>query len=93
MTEFTLSEGHVLGLMPEAGAVRLFGNAILPLTPAGDSPRAEIYLVVKNAEAFHLRAIQNGAREISEMQDRDWGHTAAYSIDHDGYIIAFAESQ
>ena len=91
MTEFSLSENTVLGLMPEAGAVRLFGNKIKPPTSAGLSPRAELYLVVENAESFHLRAIENGAREISEMQARDWGHTVAYSIDPDGYVIAFAE--
>lgn len=91
MTEFSVSEDTILGLMPEAGAVRLFGDAITPPTAAGSSPRAEIYLVVEDAERYHRRAIQNGAREISEMRERDWGHTAAYSIDPDGYVIAFAE--
>ncbi|MBK6750165.1 MAG: VOC family protein [Pyrinomonadaceae bacterium] len=91
MTEFSLSEGTVIGLMPEAGAVRLFGDEVTPPVAAGLSPRAEIYLVVKSAEAFHSRAIKNGAREISGIKVRDWGHTAAYSIDPDGYVIAFAE--
>ena len=91
MTEFSLSKDTILGLMPEAGAVRLFGDKIIPPLPAGLSPRAEIYLVVENAGGYHLRALHNGAREISEIQERDWGHTAAYSIDPDGYVIAFAE--
>lgn len=91
MTEFSLSEGIIIGLMPEVGVVRLFGDEITPPVAAGRSPRAEIYLVMKDAEAYHSRAIKNGAREISGMQARDWGHTAAYSIDPDGYVVAFAE--
>lgn len=90
MTEFTLTEGAILGLMPETGVYRLFGNKIKPLMPAEHSPRAELYLVVGNAEAYHLRALEHGGREISGMQERDWGHAAAYSIDPDGYVIAFA---
>ena len=78
------------GLMPEGGAVRLFGDKITRPTPAGISPRAEIYLVVDDPEAFHLRAIDAGSREISPLQARDWGHEAAYSLDPDGYVIAFA---
>lgn len=91
MTEFSLSDNTILGLMPEAGAQRLFADAITPPTPARRSPRAEIYLVVEDPDDYHLRAIQNGAREISKMQARDWGHVAAYSIDPDGYVIAFAK--
>ena len=90
MTEFTLSEGTIIGLMPEAGAVRLFGEHIVPPTPAGGSPRAEIYLIVDDPEALHQRALKAGAREIGPLKLRDWGHEAAYSIDADGYVIAFA---
>ena len=90
MTEFAIGEETVLGLMPEGGAVRLFGDKITRPTPAGISPRAEIYLVVDDPEAFHLRAIDAGSREISPLQARDWGHEAAYSLDPDGYVIAFA---
>jgi predicted enzyme related to lactoylglutathione lyase len=91
MTEFSIDSETVIGLMPEAGAVRLFGDKINKPLAAGRSPRAEIYLVVDDASAYHSRAISAGAREISPMERRDWGHKAAYSLDPDGYVIAFAE--
>ena len=90
MTEFAIGDETILGMMPEAGAVRLFGDKITRPTPAGSAPRAEIYLIVDNIEAFHLRALNAGAREISPLKARDWGHEAAYSLDPDGYVLAFA---
>lgn len=91
MTEFKIGSQTVLGLMPEHGAKRLFGERIDQPAAAGLSPRAEIYLVVDDAAAYHSRAIIYGGREISGLQERDWGHTAAYCLDPDGYVLAFAE--
>lgn len=91
MTEFTLSGGAVLGLMPLEGIRRLLGA---PLRSLGDStgpPRAELYLVVPDAAAAHGRALAAGARELSALAVRDWGQRAAYSADPDGYVLAFAE--
>lgn len=90
MTEFAIGRETILGLMPEAGAVRLFGDKITPLVPAGHSPRAEIYLIVDHPEVYHGRALAAGATELSPLKLRDWGHEAAYSLDPDGYVIAFA---
>ncbi|HEX6125329.1 MAG TPA: VOC family protein [Pyrinomonadaceae bacterium] len=87
MTEFTLGEDAVLGLMPVAGAERLLRLSMSETS----GPRAELYLVVGSAAEYHSRAIAAGAREISPLGDRDWGHTAAYSIDADGNVLAFAE--
>ena len=87
MTEFTLGDDAVLGLMPAAGAERLLGMNV----PTNVGPRAELYLVVDSAVEFHARAVALGAREISPLQARDWGHRAAYSMDVDGNVIAFAE--
>jgi uncharacterized protein len=92
MTEFGLREGCVLGIMPEAGIRRLLGSA-LPDAPATSAPRAELYLLVEDPGAFHARALRAGARELSPLMERDWGHRAAYSLDPDGYVIAFAESK
>lgn len=90
MTEFELPGGSVLGLMPEAGIARLLGDA-LP-NPAGAAvPRAELYLIVDDAQAYHGRALASGGRLLSELQPRDWGHRAAYSLDPDSHVIAFAE--
>lgn len=87
MTEFTLGDHVVLGLMPEAGAARLLG-----LDPAagGASPRAELYLVVDDPAAPHARALSAGATELSALAPRDWGDEAAYSSDLDGHVLAFA---
>ena len=38
-----------------------------------------------------LQSLHAGAIEISPMADRDWGHRAAYSLDPDGHLLAFAE--
>ena len=87
MTEFVLGEDAVLGLMPTEGVERLLR---LPVTETS-GPRTELYLVVESAQGYHARAIASGARELSALAERDWGHTAAYSIDADGNVLAFAE--
>ncbi len=89
MTELELAGGAVLGLMPEAGIERLLGGAIEPSrlrTPG----RAELYLVVDDPAGHHARALACGARELSPLSARAWGHVAAYSLDADGYVLAFA---
>jgi catechol 2,3-dioxygenase-like lactoylglutathione lyase family enzyme len=92
MTEFALADQCVLGLMPEAGAKRLLGEG-LPDPAAGNGlPRAELYLLVPRPEDYHRRAIACGAIELSGLAIRDWGHRAAYSLDPDGHVLAFAES-
>ncbi|MBK7392091.1 MAG: glyoxalase [Chloracidobacterium sp.] len=86
MTEFALGNDAVLGLMPLSSASRLLGQELL----SSGEPRAEIYLMVDAPNNFHARALAAGAREISPYLARDWGHSAAYSIDKDGNVIAFA---
>lgn len=90
MTEFALGEGLVLGLMPEAGATRLLGIEPERFDVARATPRAEIYLVVDDAAAYHQRAVGAGAVELSPLSVRDWGHEAAYSLDPDRHVLAFA---
>jgi len=90
MTEFRLSAETVLGLMPSAGIERLLGVAVGDAVPSAGAARAELYLVVEDAESYHRRAVEAGARELSPLSLRDWGHTVAYSIDADGYVLAFA---
>ncbi|HAU89851.1 MAG TPA: glyoxalase [Elusimicrobia bacterium] len=89
MTEFELGPGCVLGLMPEKGIMRLLPE--LP-DPAGARgvPRAEVYLTVPDPAACHASALAAGARELSPLAARDWGHEAAYSLDRDGHVLAFA---
>jgi uncharacterized glyoxalase superfamily protein PhnB len=90
MTEFTLAEGAVLGLMPEAGIKALLGQGLPDPATARGIPRSELYLVVNKPGAHHERALAAGARELSPLARRDWGDDAAYSLDPDGHVIAFA---
>ncbi|MGQ0762075.1 MAG: VOC family protein [Acidobacteriota bacterium] len=90
MTEFRLEDSTVLGLMPEAGIANLLGPAIAHPALARGVPRSEVYLVVENPTAFYARAITAGARGLSQLALRDWGHQAAYCLDPDGHVLAFA---
>lgn len=91
MTEFDLGGGAVLGLMPETGIKRLLGDSLPDPAQAHGVPRAELYLLVEDAATSHTRALDAGARELSPLLPRDWGHRAAYSLDPDGHVLAFAE--
>jgi uncharacterized glyoxalase superfamily protein PhnB len=91
MTEFPLSESCVLGLMPEAGIKRLLGDLLPDPARGSGIPRAEIYLRVTDPLAYHRRALEAGAAELSPLADRDWGDRVAYSLDPDGHVLAFAE--
>jgi uncharacterized protein len=91
MTEFALDGGCVLGLMPEAGIKRLLGKALPDPSAARGIPRGELYLLVGGAAEYHRRALGAGARELSPLLPRDWGHRAAYSLDPDGHVLAFAQ--
>ncbi len=91
MTEFALSEDTILGLMPIAGIKRLLGDKLPDPAQNAGIPRSELYLVVQHPLDYHRRAIEAGAIELSSLEDRDWGHRVAYSLDPDGHVIAFAE--
>jgi predicted enzyme related to lactoylglutathione lyase len=90
MTEFRLGEGVVLGLMPEAGIRRLLGDRLRDPAGANGAPRAELYFKTDDPEAHHRRALHAGARELSPFDLRSWGDWAAYSLDPDGHVLAFA---
>ncbi len=90
MTEFALPGGGVLGLMPVDGIRNLLGAALPDPGAATGIPRAELYLILPAPSACHARALAAGARELSPMLARDWGHSAAYSLDPDGHVLAFA---
>lgn len=92
MTEFALGAETVLGLMPEAGIRRLLPSLPDPAAASG-VPRAELYLVVDDPAACHARALAAGASELSPLLPRDWGHRAAYSLDPDGHVLAFAAAE
>lgn len=93
MTEFQLRDGAVLGLMPETGILRLLGQALPDPARASGVPRAEVYLLVDDPARCHANALAVGARELAGLAARDWGHEAAYSLDPDGHVLAFARVQ
>lgn len=90
MTEFALGGDARLGLMPEAGIRRLLGDAIRDPAAASGVPRAELYLSRDDAPALHARALEAGARPLSDWAPRDWGDHAAYVADPDGHVLALA---
>ncbi len=90
MTEFVLSDGAVLGLMPAAGARRLLGDAALDPATASRAPRAELYLLLDDPAAALVRALAAGAAPVSDVTPRDWGHDAGYCLDPDGHVLAVA---
>jgi catechol 2,3-dioxygenase-like lactoylglutathione lyase family enzyme len=90
MTEFSLAKGALLGLMPEAGIRKLLGSRLPDPATASGIPRSELYVMVSDPAAYHRRALDAGAVELSALALRSWGHTVAYSIDPDGHVLAFA---
>jgi catechol 2,3-dioxygenase-like lactoylglutathione lyase family enzyme len=91
MTEFQLGADHVLGLMPVSGIRRLLGSALTDPNQGNGIPRCELYLVIERPAEAHARAIRAGAHELSSLENRSWGHRAAYSSDLDGHVLVFAE--
>jgi catechol 2,3-dioxygenase-like lactoylglutathione lyase family enzyme len=91
MTEFALSQHVILGLMPFYGIQRLLGDKLPAQAQSMSAPCCEIYLLVSQPLEYHQRAIEAGAVELSGLEKRDWGHRAAYSLDPDGHVLAFAE--
>jgi catechol 2,3-dioxygenase-like lactoylglutathione lyase family enzyme len=89
MTEFALGPRAVLGLMSQDAIARLL-PALPPSSGGSEPPRAEVYLMVDDPRACHARALGAGARELSPLARRSWGHVAAYSLDPDGHVVAFA---
>lgn len=92
MSEFELCNGTVLGLMPGSGIKKLLGEKIEEPNFLNKTPQAELYLYVDDPQKYFKRAVQNGAKELSSLQMRDWGDQAVYCSDPDGYIMAFAKT-
>lgn len=90
MTEFALGASAVLGLMPTEAIHRLLSILPDPDCTADAPSRAELYLLVTDPVTAHQRALDAGARELSPVRKRDWGHVAGYSLDPDGHVVAFA---
>lgn len=93
MTEFVLNDGAILGLMPEESIRGLLGPALPDPSRARGIPRSEVYLLVDRPDEYMERALAAGAAELSPLQLRNWGHAAAYCLDPDAHVVAFASNQ
>jgi len=90
MAEFVLNDGAILGLMPEEAIRRLLGPAFPDPSRARGIPRSEVYLLVDRPGEYMERAIAAGARVLSPLGLRSWGHVVAYCLDPDAHVLAFA---
>lgn len=72
MTQFKLSDKHILGLMPESGIKKLLGEKLPDPSQANGIPRVEVYFKVDDPESFLMRAMACGSKELSSIQPRDW---------------------
>lgn len=92
MTEFNLSKKVKLGLMPESGIAKII-SPVMPHPETGNGiPRCEIYLKLKDPEAYLGRALTLGGKTISPIHPRSWGDTVGYVADLDGHVLAFAKT-
>lgn len=91
MTEFKLIDGLKLGLMPENGIARILSDQTPHPKTGNGIPRCELYLLLDNVDEAYERALKAGAKEISKIQDRDWGNAVGYLSDPDGHLIALAK--
>ncbi|MGE0172604.1 MAG: VOC family protein [Oligoflexales bacterium] len=90
MTEFRLTEGHILGIMPEGGIKSLLGETLPNPADGNGIPRAEIYFRSEDPESMFARAVNLGAKVLSPILERDWGERAGYVLDSDGHVLAFS---
>lgn len=93
MTEFDLNNSSKLGLMPEDGIAKILLDKTPNPNTGNGIPRCELYLKVENAKDYLQRGINLGGKEISKLQERNWGDKVGYISDLDGHIIAFAEKR
>lgn len=90
MTEFIISENLKLGLMPENGIAKILLDKTPHPNTGNGIPRCELYIKTENSTLYYETALLNGAKEISPIQNRDWGDRVGYLADLDGHILAFA---
>ena len=91
MTEFMLTDHVKLGLIPENGIAKILSGKTPHPAEGNGIPRCELYLHVEDIETVFAAAVKAGAKEISPIQERDWGDTVGYLADFDGHVIAFAK--
>jgi predicted enzyme related to lactoylglutathione lyase len=87
--EFELPGGMKLGLY-ERKSFGLNTGQIPFEIPAGELAGTELYFHSDDLEADINRILQAGARQLAELETKDWGDEAAYFADPDGNVIVLA---
>ncbi len=91
MTEFNLFGNCAIGLMPEESISKVITPATTHPKKGSMIPRCELYFRVNNADKYFKTAIKLGAKNVSNIAERNWGEKVGYIADFDGHILAFAE--
>ncbi len=92
MTEFKLSDGLFLGLMPEDGIYSILGDKVPHPKTGNGIPRCELYLFIDDISQSYSNLVDYGGNQISPGEVRPWGDIVAYGSDPDGHIIALAKT-
>ena len=90
-TYFLLTYIIKLGLVANDSMENIFTNTMPSPSTGVGIPRCELYLYVKDVMAEYLHAKKIGAKVISSVSLRDWGHLVCYIADPDGHVIALAQ--
>ena len=88
--EYLLNEGVCLAIMPIADVAPMFAPMGLDPSSGIGIPRGEVYLRVKDPEAYLERLVAAGGTLISPVAPTDWGEDVGYGADPDGHILTFA---
>ena len=88
--ELLAPEGGSLGLYERDGYAELLGAEPAEV-PSGAVAPAYLYVRVDDTGAAVSRLEEAGARPLSALAPRSWGHEAAWFADPDGNVIAVAQ--
>ncbi len=91
IVELKLNENFILGLITKELPAKLFDAELMVKFKLDKASSAELYFECDNAEKIHAKALQLGCLELSPFQQRVWGHSVGYSVNHDGHVLAFAK--
>ncbi|WP_179404812.1 VOC family protein [Burkholderia guangdongensis] len=79
--------GQMIVMFAPEGA---FGSTAMTPKSAGATAPQSFYLYVDDVDATHRRALDAGAKSLTEPQDQFWGDRFAQIEDLDGYRWALA---
>jgi uncharacterized glyoxalase superfamily protein PhnB len=84
--EMTYHDQLIVMFAPEGA----FGSTARTPKSAGTTAPQSFYLYVDDVDAIYARALEAGAKSLSEPQDQFWGDRFAQVEDLDGYRWALA---